>query len=103
MAYRRFLEKKTANPDSQKKLTEMEEKIKMAEEEKEALRRKIAQLELASERRATHSNGTSEVKMSFLTLDQNARLILSLICPDSFGGHMFQISYSITSYMLIKG
>lgn len=76
LAYRRFLEKKTAAPDSQKKLTEMEEKIKMAEEEKEALRRKIAQLELASERKETHSNGTSETNQT--PSDQNQIDLLGL-------------------------
>lgn len=38
----------------------MEEKIKMAEEEKEALRQKIAQLEVAAQG-ARPSNGSSEV------------------------------------------
>ena len=69
LAYRRFLEKKSANPESQKKLTEMEEKIKVAEEEKEALRRKIAQLELAAEQGAPESNGTNEVKMYTLIIN----------------------------------
>lgn len=60
LAYRRFLEKKSANPDTQKKLTEMEEKIKVAEEEKEALKLKIAQLEVAAQGTTT-SNGGIEV------------------------------------------
>lgn len=60
LAYRRFLERKSANPEAKKKLTEMEEKIKMAEEEKEALRQKIAQLEVAAQG-ARPSNGSSEV------------------------------------------
>jgi len=61
LAYRRFLEKKSANPDTQKKLTEMEEKIKVAEEEKEALKQKIAQLEVAAAQGTPTSNGGIEV------------------------------------------
>lgn len=79
LAYRRFLEKKSANPESQKKLTEMEEKIKVAEEEKEALRRKIAQLELAAEQGAPESNGTNEANQTQPNQDQ-----LDLL--GSFGG-----------------
>lgn len=63
LAYRRFLQKKATHPESQKKLTEMEEKIKAAEGEKEALRLKIAQLELAAGQGATPSSGSSEVTM----------------------------------------
>ena len=65
LAYRRFLERKAKNPESQKKLTEMEEKIKMAEEEKEALRQKIAQLEVAAQGTPA-SNGSSEVQYNVL-------------------------------------
>lgn len=60
LAYRRFLQKKATHPESQKKLTEMEEKIKAAEGEKEALRLKIAQLELAAGQGAAPSSGSSE-------------------------------------------
>jgi len=64
LAYRRFLEKKSANPDTQKKLTEMEEKIKVAEEEKEALKQKIAQLEVAAAQGTPTSNGGIEGNQS---------------------------------------
>ena len=66
LAYRRFLEKKSVNQHSQKKLTEMEEKIKTAEEEKEALKQKIAELEVAASSQSgpPSSNGSNEVKMN---------------------------------------
>ena len=61
LAYRRFLERKSTNQKSQEKLTEMEEKIKMAEEEKAALKLKIAQLEIAASQGPPSSNGSTEV------------------------------------------
>ena len=61
LAYRRFLEKKAVNQNSSKKLTEMEEKIKTAEEEKEALKQKIAELEIAARQGPPSSNGSNEV------------------------------------------
>lgn len=62
LAYRRFLEKKSLNDNSKKKLTEMEEKIKTAEEEKEALKQKIAELEIAASQGSgpPSSNGSNE-------------------------------------------
>lgn len=63
LAYRRFLEKKAVNQNSNKKLTEMEEKIKTAEEEKEALKQKIAELEVASRQGPPSSNGSNEVNL----------------------------------------
>jgi len=63
LAYRRFLEKKAVNQNSSKKLTEMEEKIKTAEEEKEALKQKIAELEVAARQGPPSSNGSNEVNL----------------------------------------
>lgn len=62
LAYRRFLERKSVNEKSQKKLTEMEEKIKTAEDEKEALKQKIAELEVAASQGSgpPSSNGSNE-------------------------------------------
>lgn len=62
LAYRRFLEKKALNDNSKKKLNEMEEKIKTAEEEKEALKQKIAELEIAATQGSgpPSSNGSNE-------------------------------------------
>lgn len=64
LAYRRFLEKKALNDNSKKKLNEMEEKIKTAEEEKEALKQKIAELEIAAGQGSgpPSSNGSNEVR-----------------------------------------
>ena len=64
LAYRRFLEKKALNDNSKKKLNEMEEKIKTAEEEKEALKQKIAELEIAATQGSgpPSSNGSNEVR-----------------------------------------
>ena len=66
LAYRRFLEKKALNDNSKKKLNEMEEKIKTAEEEKEALKQKIAELEIAASQDSgpPSSNGSNEVRCS---------------------------------------
>lgn len=61
LAYRRFLEKKSNNQETTKKLSEMEERIKTAEEEKEALKQKIAKLELAAGQGTPTSNGNTEV------------------------------------------
>ena len=61
LAYRRFLEKKSSNQNQSKKLSEMEEKIKTAEEEKEALKQKIAELEIAAKQGPPSSNGSNEV------------------------------------------
>ncbi|KAL9966084.1 hypothetical protein ACROYT_G024100 [Oculina patagonica] len=70
LAYRRFLEKKAVNQHSQKKLTEMEEKIKTAEEEKEALKQKIAQLEVAAKQGPPSSNGSNEGSRSQSDFDE---------------------------------
>ena len=57
LAYRRFLEKKGGSEHSQKQMSEMKEKIKTAEEEKEALKQKIAQLELVAQQ-GSSTNGS---------------------------------------------
>lgn len=70
LAYRRFLEKKALNQNSNKKLTEMEEKIKTAEEEKEALKQKIAELEIAAKQGPPSSNGSNEGSQSQSDIDE---------------------------------
>ena len=67
LAYRRFLEKKSNNQETTKKLSEMEERIKTAEEEKEALKQKIAKLELAAGQGTPTSNGNTEVSHGAIT------------------------------------
>ena len=77
LAYRRFLERKAVNQNSNKKLTEMEEKIKTAEEEKEALKQKIAELEIAAKQGPPSSNGSNEVN-SKLSISHFSFIICTL-------------------------
>ena len=59
IAYRKFLERKgKQDVDTQKKLNNMQDQIKTAEAEKEALKQKIAQLEMGENKQARQTNGT---------------------------------------------
>ena len=82
LAYRRFLEKKSNNQETTKKLSEMEERIKTAEEEKEALKQKIAKLELATGQGTPTSNGNTEVSYGALTWQISDKFLWNLQ-PDS--------------------
>lgn len=107
LAYRRFLEKKAVNQNSNKKLTEMEEKIKTAEEEKEALKQKIAELEVAARQGPPSSNGSNEVNL-VRTINFAFLITVSIVKlrgDDDKNIHQclkeFDPETSVTSYMYV--
>ena len=90
LAYRRFLEKKSNNQETTKKLSAMEERIKTAEEEKEALKQKIAKLELAAGQGTPTSNGSTEVSHGAITWQIFDKFLWNLQ-PDSMSCKVFTL------------